>query len=140
MPNTTLDRRALLAGGPLAIGALTTVPALAARPVRNPAKPAFLWGTAGAAYQIEGGNEASDVWLLEHMSPTMFVEPSATPTTSITASTRTWPWSPRSASIATGSRSSGHGSNRSPARSPSPPSPTTAASWRPVIASAWRLL
>ncbi len=76
MPNTTLDRRALLAGGPLAIGALTTVPALAARPVRNPAKPAFLWGTAGAAYQIEGGNEASDVWLLEHMSPTMFVEPS----------------------------------------------------------------
>lgn len=36
----------------------------------------FLWGTAGAAYQIEGGNYASDLWVMEHMKPSMFREPS----------------------------------------------------------------
>ncbi len=40
------------------------------------AKPAFLWGTAGAAYQIEGGNYASDLWVVEHVKPTIFAEPS----------------------------------------------------------------
>ena len=36
----------------------------------------FLWGTAGAAYQIEGGNVASDLWLVEHVRPTIFLTPS----------------------------------------------------------------
>lgn len=35
----------------------------------------FLWGTAGSAYQIEGGNVASDLWLLEHVRPTLFGTP-----------------------------------------------------------------
>ncbi len=39
-----------------------------------PAK--FLWGTATAAHQVEGGNWNSDCWLLEHATPTAFVEPS----------------------------------------------------------------
>lgn len=37
----------------------------------------FLWGTATAAHQVEGGNVNSDCWLLEHTTPTRFTEPSA---------------------------------------------------------------
>ncbi|HVZ90076.1 MAG TPA: family 1 glycosylhydrolase [Rhizomicrobium sp.] len=36
----------------------------------------FLWGTATAAHQVEGGNVASDFWLMETMKPSLFVEPS----------------------------------------------------------------
>jgi beta-glucosidase len=36
----------------------------------------FLWGVATAAHQIEGNNVASDYWLLEHLKPTYFAEPS----------------------------------------------------------------
>lgn len=37
----------------------------------------FLWGTATAAHQIEGGNVNSDFWLAENVTPTLFQEPSA---------------------------------------------------------------
>ncbi len=36
----------------------------------------FLWGAATAAYQIEGGNVASDFWELEHAPGSVFAEPS----------------------------------------------------------------
>ncbi|HVV66318.1 MAG TPA: family 1 glycosylhydrolase [Rhizomicrobium sp.] len=36
----------------------------------------FLWGTATAAHQVEGGNVASDLWLMETMKPSLFAEPS----------------------------------------------------------------
>jgi beta-glucosidase len=36
----------------------------------------FLWGTATAAHQVEGGNTASDLWLMETMKPSLFAEPS----------------------------------------------------------------
>ena len=36
----------------------------------------FLWGVATAAHQIEGNNLGSDYWLLEHLQPTSFIEPS----------------------------------------------------------------
>ncbi|MGO9453386.1 MAG: glycoside hydrolase family 1 protein [Candidatus Binataceae bacterium] len=36
----------------------------------------FLWGTATAAHQVEGGNFNSDYWLTEHLPVTPFVEPS----------------------------------------------------------------
>ncbi|MFN8375132.1 MAG: family 1 glycosylhydrolase [Anaerolineae bacterium] len=36
----------------------------------------FLWGTAGAAHQVEGNNVNSDSWLLEHIPGSPFVEPS----------------------------------------------------------------
>jgi beta-glucosidase len=66
MSRVSIDRRSLIAGGML-------LAAAAARP-RWP--KGFLWGTAGAAYQVEGGNVASDVWVLEHLKPTQFKEPS----------------------------------------------------------------
>lgn len=37
---------------------------------------AFLWGTATAAHQIEGGNVNSDFWLAENVAPSLFREPS----------------------------------------------------------------
>lgn len=36
----------------------------------------FLWGAATAAHQVEGNNVNSDYWLLEHMTPSLFTEPS----------------------------------------------------------------
>ncbi len=36
----------------------------------------FLWGTATAAHQVEGNNINSDVWLMEHVSGSPFIEPS----------------------------------------------------------------
>ncbi len=36
----------------------------------------FLWGVAGAAHQIEGGNINCDSWVLEHIPGSPFVEPS----------------------------------------------------------------
>ena len=36
----------------------------------------FLWGTATAAHQVEGGNTASDFWLMENTPHSLFAEPS----------------------------------------------------------------
>lgn len=36
----------------------------------------FIWGSATAAHQVEGGNFNSDCWALEHARPSMFREPS----------------------------------------------------------------
>jgi beta-glucosidase len=36
----------------------------------------FLWGVATAAHQVEGNNVNSDLWLLEHLKPSMYAEPS----------------------------------------------------------------
>jgi beta-glucosidase len=36
----------------------------------------FLWGTATAAHQVEGGNTSSDLWLMEMMEDSLFTEPS----------------------------------------------------------------
>ena len=36
----------------------------------------FLWGTATAAHQVEGGNTSSDLWLMEMMADSLFAEPS----------------------------------------------------------------
>jgi beta-glucosidase len=70
-----LRRREFIIG--TASGAIA---ATAAGAKEFPAKPRgpdhFLWGTAGAAYQIEGGNVASDLWVLEHVEPTLFPTPS----------------------------------------------------------------
>lgn len=67
-----LDRRTMLLGA----SAATLAVAHTAK-AKTPAprgRPAFLWGTAGAAYQIEGNNVGSDIWLLEHLKPTLFKE------------------------------------------------------------------
>src|SRR6185295_765611 len=36
----------------------------------------FLWGAATAAHQVEGNNVNSDLWVLEHLKPSMYAEPS----------------------------------------------------------------
>jgi beta-glucosidase len=36
----------------------------------------FIWGTATAAHQVEGGNVASDLWLMEMAPGSFFAEPS----------------------------------------------------------------
>ena len=36
----------------------------------------FLWGAATAAHQVEGNNINSDLWVLEHLKPSMYPEPS----------------------------------------------------------------
>ncbi len=36
----------------------------------------FLWGAATAGHQVEGNNVNSDIWLLEHVQPTIFMESS----------------------------------------------------------------
>lgn len=36
----------------------------------------FMWGVAGAAHQVEGGNVNSDSWVLEHVPGSPFAEPS----------------------------------------------------------------
>ena len=36
----------------------------------------FVWGTASAAHQVEGNNTNNDCWLLEHVKPSLFWEPS----------------------------------------------------------------
>ncbi len=43
-------------------------------PITFPAR--FLWGTASAAHQVEGGNINSDSWVLEHTPGSPFLEPS----------------------------------------------------------------
>ena len=72
-----VTRRAAI--GTMAAGALA--PAAAASGRRStkrlvPVNAKFLWGTATAAHQIEGGNVNSDFWLAEHVKPTLFQEPS----------------------------------------------------------------
>jgi len=36
----------------------------------------FMWGTATASHQVEGGNVYNDIWLMEHTPGTVFVESS----------------------------------------------------------------
>ena len=38
--------------------------------------PTFLWGTATAAHQVEGGNVYNDNWVMEHTPGAPYVEPS----------------------------------------------------------------
>lgn len=58
-----------------ALVATAAAPAAAAAPRAGKAGD-FLWGTAGAAYQVEGGNVASDLWVMEHVQPPIFADPS----------------------------------------------------------------
>jgi beta-glucosidase len=66
-----IDRRTLITSTAAAVAASALSSAAGAK-----APPGFLWGTAGAAYQIEGGNVASDLWAMEHVKPTLFPTPS----------------------------------------------------------------
>jgi beta-glucosidase len=65
-----LPRRALLAA---AAAATATRPARA-EVLKFP--HGFLWGAATAGHQVEGNNTNADLWLLEHLTPSIFREPS----------------------------------------------------------------
>lgn len=74
-----MDRRTMLASGLAATGAAAALAtpagkAMAATPKGFP--KGFRWGTASAAHQVEGNNTLSDLWLVEQVKPTMFMEPS----------------------------------------------------------------
>lgn len=69
------NRRDLLVAS-VAAG-LAHTPALAAAKIGKVQFPSnFLWGAATAGHQVEGNNTSSDTWVLEHVSPTSFTEPS----------------------------------------------------------------
>jgi len=78
-----MSRRTLLAG----VAGLTAASGFAATPgqaapdssaVSIPGNgvypPGFLWGAATAGHQVEGNNVNSDLWLLENVKSTIFVE------------------------------------------------------------------
>lgn len=65
-----IDRRGAM--GVFAAGTFAaTVPAAGAA-----GRDRFLWGAATAGHQVEGNNVAADMWLLEHVRPSVFKEPS----------------------------------------------------------------
>lgn len=70
-----MDRRKLLAAAGASVATVAAKPVLAATPQRRFPK-GFLWGAATAGHQIEGNNVNSDMWLIEHVKPTIFAEPS----------------------------------------------------------------
>jgi beta-glucosidase len=72
LPPSTPSRRLVLGG--LAAGIAPNAVAALPAPRRFP--PGFLWGAATSGHQTEGNNVASDMWLLEHLQPTIFDEPS----------------------------------------------------------------
>ncbi len=71
------SRRDFLAGvaGAAVVAAVGKVPAIAATKPGGKAFPKnFRWGVATAGHQIEGNNTNSDLWLLENIKPTVYVE------------------------------------------------------------------
>jgi beta-glucosidase len=86
MPTRTpgdITRRTFLSTGLAAPAAWTSARPTSARSAPAPANAAgvafpkgFLWGAATAAHQVEGNNLNSDAWVLEHLKPSMFAEPS----------------------------------------------------------------
>ena len=78
----TLTRRQFLGGGLATAGLVTASGAVQAASGHAPTieggafPKGFLWGAATAAHQVEGNNINSDGWVLEHLKPSMFAEPS----------------------------------------------------------------
>lgn len=70
-----MDRRTVI--GMIGAGAASAAFPTAVSARKKGLTPAgFLWGTAGAAYQVEGGNFASDLWVVEQLNTPLFAEPS----------------------------------------------------------------
>lgn len=69
-----MDRRQFAAGLAIAGGALLTNPALGKVAPGRAFPKDFLWGAATAAYQVEGNNLNSDLWLVEAAPNTHYAE------------------------------------------------------------------
>ena len=67
-----LTRRHLVS----ALGATALAARSAAGADGSPFPKGFLWGVATAAYQVEGNNINTDLWVLERLKPSIFQEPS----------------------------------------------------------------
>ncbi|WP_205691941.1 glycoside hydrolase family 1 protein [Caulobacter soli] len=72
-----MDRRTMLAATGAAAAMSATLTAGSAQAATRAGFPAgFRWGAATAGHQVEGGNVGSDIWLLEHIQPTLFQQSS----------------------------------------------------------------
>jgi beta-glucosidase len=71
-----LTRRNFLSMTGMAAVAAVSPAALQAAGEANQWPAGFLWGVATAGHQVEGSNVNSDIWLLEHVKPTIFAESS----------------------------------------------------------------
>ena len=69
-----ITRRQFASACSLGAAALSSASGAAAAPLAFP--KGFLWGAATAAHQVEGNNVNSDLWVLEHLKPGIFQEPS----------------------------------------------------------------
>ena len=69
-----ITRRQFASACSLGAAALSSAYGAAAAPLAFP--KGFLWGAATAAHQVEGNNINSDLWVLEHLKPGIFQEPS----------------------------------------------------------------
>ena len=67
------SRRTVMAA--MAAG-LAAGPARSNRRTARAFPPGFFWGAATSGHQTEGNNTTSDMWLLEHLKPTIFDDPS----------------------------------------------------------------
>lgn len=65
-----LSRRDVIASA----AAMAATPAIAGG--AKPFPKGFLWGAATAGHQVEGNNLNADLWLLEHIKPTTYAQPS----------------------------------------------------------------
>ena len=73
-----MNRRLFLASAGAAAALGGQSPVASGAPVDRPRQfpDGFLWGASTSGHQIEGQNVASDLWYLEHLPATKFVEPS----------------------------------------------------------------
>src|SRR5689334_12463553 len=70
----TLTRRGMMSACTLGAAALASKSGAAASASSFP--KGFLWGAATAAHQVEGNNVNSDLWVLEHLKPSIFQDTS----------------------------------------------------------------
>ena len=66
----------MAAGAALAAGPGRVLSANTGAAAKGAFPKGFLWGVATAGHQNEGNNINSDLWVLEHMKPSMYDEPS----------------------------------------------------------------
>ncbi len=69
-----VSRRSLLTGLTSLSLAAMVAPSMSAESSRGTFPKGFRWGAATAAHQTEGNNTNSDLWLLENIQPTQFVD------------------------------------------------------------------
>lgn len=71
----TFNRRTVM-GGMIAAGMVPAAQSQAEKNSTGAFPKGFLWGAATSSYQVEGNNIAADTWVLEHVKPTLYSQPS----------------------------------------------------------------